>query len=279
MEQTQTAIEPYVVSTFYKFVPLPNYVDIRESIKESMLSRNVKGTITLAPEGINATITGTRNDVDYMMRYLQARNEIGELHWKESFVDYMPFLKTKVKVKPQLISLGVPVDPTVCVGTYVDSKDWNALITQPDIITIDTRNDYEYRIGRFKGAINPATTDFKETVTFTEQTIDPQKHKRVAMYCTGGIRCEKYSSYLLDYGIEEVYHLKGGILQYLEDIPESESLWEGKCYVFDDRVAVNHDLSDAVEISQCDVCGQPLEPHDRAHADYIEDSQCPYCFR
>lgn len=277
MNQAFTSSEPFIVSTFYKFVALDDTDQLKASIQQAMQRHEVGGTVILAREGINATVSAKRTQLDALMDELQ-QAPIGSLHTKESVVAFPPFIRAKVKCKPELISLGVPADPTRCVGTYVKPADWNALITQPDVMTIDTRNDYEYRIGRFKGAINPQTNDFKEMVAFTELTIDPAIHKRVAMYCTGGIRCEKYSSYLLDYGVEQVFHLDGGVLQYLEDIPQNKSLWEGVCYVFDDRVAVNHDLSDAVHITKCPVCGNPQEPHDRAHERYIAGKQCRYCF-
>lgn len=277
MNHALTSSDPFIVSTFYKFVALDNTERLKSHIQEAMARHAVGGTIILAREGINATVSAKRAQLNALMDELQ-QAPIGALHTKESMVAFPPFVRAKVKCRSELISLGVPADPTRCVGVHVKAKDWNALITQADVLTIDVRNDYEYRIGRFKGAINPQTTDFKEMVAFTELTIDLAIHKRVAMYCTGGIRCEKYSSYLLDYGVEEVFHLDGGVLQYFEDVPQEQSLWEGVCYVFDDRVAVNHDLSDAVHITKCPTCGNPQESHDRAHAHYIAGKQCRYCF-
>lgn len=265
------------VSTFYKFIPLREPRTLREPLKEAMLARAVKGTITLAPEGINATISGTAAALADMLDYLQSLPAIGRFTSKESHVSDQPFQRSKVKVKKELISLGQPADPSVCVGTYVPSAQWNALISSPDVVTIDTRNDYEYRIGHFKGAVNPATRDFKEMVAFTQTHLDPAKHPRVAMYCTGGIRCEKYSAYLLTQGFKDVYHLQGGILQYLADTPENDTLWEGVCYVFDERVAVNHDLSKASHITMCPACGNPLEEQDRQHPAYLQGSSCAYC--
>ena len=265
------------VSAFYKFTPLPHYLEMREPVKRAMLRRGIKGTITLAPEGINATVSGEHDALFDLLDELQRKPEIGTFIHKESYVINQPFQRTKVKVKKELISLGKPVDPTVCVGTYLDAEDWNALISQPDVVTIDTRNDYEFRIGHFKGAVNPGTRDFKEMVAFTKTHLDPKQHKRVAMYCTGGIRCEKYSSYLMQEGFAEVYHLRGGILQYLEDMPQERSLWEGKCFVFDERVAVNHDLSKAEDIIMCMGCGGPLMTHDLEHKSYVENISCGYC--
>ncbi len=270
-------MSPVTVSTFYKFTPLPDPRALREPVKQAMLAHAIKGTITLAPEGINATISGEPHALDTMLDYLQSLPPIGAFATKESHVAQQPFQRSKVKLKKELISLGEAVDPSVCVGTYVTAKNWNALITAPDVITIDTRNDYEYRIGHFAGALNPATRDFKEMVAFTNTHLDPATHPRVAMYCTGGIRCEKYSSYLLSQGFREVYHLQGGILQYLADVPPAESLWQGACYVFDERVAVNHDLSTAQHITMCTACGNPLDERDRHHAHFQPQTRCPYC--
>lgn len=268
---------PVAISTFYKFTQLPDYRALQFPLKREMIRRNIKGTITLAPEGINATISGESAALEDLLCHLKSLPEIGEFEHKVSHFAEQPFKRSKVKVKPELISLGAPSDPSVCVGEYVDSWAWNALISREDVITIDTRNDYEYRIGRFKGAINPNTRDFKEMVAFTAEQLNPERHPHVAMYCTGGIRCEKYSSYLLEQGFAHVYHLKGGILQYLADIPQEETLWEGSCFVFDERVAVRHDLSADPAITMCAACGSPLTPEDRNYHDYIAHRQCGYC--
>lgn len=265
------------ISTFYKFVPLADTAQLRAPIREAMQQRGIRGTITLAPEGLNATVSGPDEQVEELIAHLSSYPQIGLIAHKESHTSAQPFARTKVKLKKELISLGEPANPSVCVGEYVPSSQWNVLITQPDVITIDTRNEYEYRVGHFEGAINPATRTFKETVAFTKAHLNPVTHPRVAMYCTGGIRCEKYSSYLLTLGFQQVYHLQGGILQYLADIPETQSLWRGACYVFDERVAVNHDLSKAVHITMCGPCGAPLLPSDRDSAHYHEGTRCPYC--
>lgn len=265
------------ISTFYTFRSLPQCRTLREPIRQAMQSRGIKGTITLAPEGVNATICGTSEAVEQLIDTLQNFPEIGTFTHKQSHAGAQPFKRAKVKIKQELISLGAPTDPMVCVGEYVPPAAWNALISRPDVITIDTRNDYEYRIGHFAGAINPATRDFKEMVAFTATHLNPDTHSSVAMYCTGGIRCEKYSSYLLSLGFKHVYHLQGGILQYLADIPQKQTMWQGVCYVFDERVAVNHDLSPATHITMCGPCGAPLEPTDRISANYEPDILCPYC--
>jgi UPF0176 protein len=233
---------PVTVSTFYSFVALDDPQAHRAPILERMRAADIRGTITLAAEGINATVSGAQEAIDGLMDFLRARLAFTTPTFRESYVGAQPFKRTKVKVKRELISLGVPTSPAQCVGRYVMPKDWNALITASDVITIDTRNAYEFELGHFSGAINPATRNFKQMVAFTQQHLDPASGKRVAMYCTGGIRCEKYSSYLVGLGFSEVFHLHGGILAYLEQIPPADSLWQGSCFVFDERVSVGHGL-------------------------------------
>lgn len=246
------------VSTFYLFTPLPDAGSFKPSLLARMKELDIKGTITLAPEGINATISGATEAVESMITHLRSLPPFKKLTHRISYFTNPPFGRSKVKVKPELISLGAAANPSVCVGKYVKPVDWNALITAPDVVTIDTRNDYEFDIGRFKGALNPATRNFKQMVKFTKEHLDPEKNKRVAMYCTGGIRCEKYSAYLLTQGFEEVYHLEGGILAYLEQIPAADSRWEGHCYVFDERVAVGHGLTKSEGVVMCLGCGRAL---------------------
>lgn len=233
---------PITVSTFYSFVSIGEPAALRAPILERMQGLGIRGTITLAHEGINATISGAATAIDALMDFLKTCITFTTPTFRDSYFTAQPFQRTKVKVKRELISLGVPTFPAQCVGTYVQPKDWNALITAPDVIMIDTRNDYEFALGHFAGAINPATRDFKQMVTFSDQHLDPASGKRIAMYCTGGIRCDKYSSYLVTRGFADVYHLHGGILAYLEQIPAAESLWNGYCFVFDERVGVGHGL-------------------------------------
>lgn len=268
---------PIVVSTFYHFTTL----ETPSALKPLMLSRmrelGIKGTITLACEGINATIAGSMHAIEQLVSELRAMPAFASLEHRISHFSTAPFGRSKVKVKPELISLGAEANPAMCVGTHIKPSEWNTLISAPDVITIDTRNEYEFNIGHFKHAINPATRTFKQMVAFTHTHLCPQKHPRVAMYCTGGIRCEKYSSYLLTQGFKEVYHLQGGILSYLEQIPANESLWEGECYVFDERVAVGHGLAPSSDATMCLGCGRPLYSSDRAHRLYIEGTQCAHC--
>lgn len=232
-------MQPITVSTFYSFVPLADPAALRLPILARMKALGIKGTITLAAEGINAAISGDTGAIEALMDFLRRHIAFTAPTFRTSHFSTQPFKRTKVKVKRELISLGVPADPVACVGTYVMPQDWNALINAPDVVTIDTRNDYEFSLGHFEGATNPATRTFKQMVRFTK-TLHPGQ--RIAMYCTGGIRCEKYSSYLIANGFRDVYHLHGGILAYLEQVPEAESLWRGSCFVFDERVAVGHGL-------------------------------------
>lgn len=233
------------VSTFYSFVSLDEPARLRAPILERMRALDIRGTITLAAEGVNATISGSAEAMEQLMDFLKSEIAFTTPTYRESYIGVQPFKRTKVKVKPELISLGVPTFPAQCVGHYVWPADWNALITAPDVIIIDTRNDYEFALGHFVGARNPATRNFKDMVTWTHENIlhaVPAHHRRIAMYCTGGIRCEKYSSYLVALGFAEVYHLHGGILAYLEQIPAEQSLWQGSCFVFDERVSVGQGL-------------------------------------
>lgn len=269
---------PQIVATFYKFVSLPDAVEIQEPLLSCCLAHNVKGTILLAPEGINGTIAATRNGIDAVLAFLCADPRFAGLEYKESTADTPPFERMKVRLKKEIVTLGVPeVDPNQKVGIYVSPEEWNALIRDPEVTVIDTRNDYEVDIGSFKGAQNPQTRSFREFPEYVHQNLDPSKHKKVAMFCTGGIRCEKASSFLLSQGFAEVYHLKGGILKYLEQVPAKESLWKGECFVFDERVTVVHDL-EIGSYDMCRSCGHPISEADKASIQYEEGVSCPYCF-
>lgn len=230
------------VTTFYQFTPLAAPASHKATLLARMQELGIKGTVTLAHEGVNATVSGDAAALGQFIEDLKIELGTGLPMSRESYTGAQPFKRSKVKVKRELISLGAEANPSVCVGSYVEPCDWNALITQPGVVTVDTRNDYEYAMGHFKGAVNPATGNFKQMVRFTHEVLKPLNATAVAMYCTGGIRCEKYSAYLLTQGFERVYHLRGGILAYLEQIPPAESLWEGTCFVFDERVSVGHGL-------------------------------------
>ena len=251
--------DPIVVAALYKFVPLRDIDRLRADLLAACSAAKVVGTLLLAPEGINGTIAGTRSGIDAAMNAIRAIPGCRDIEHKESSAKSQPFQKLKVRLKSEIVKLGLPeIDPNRTVGTYVKPEDWNALISDPDVTTIDTRNDYEISIGSFQGAINPRTEAFGEFPAWAAAHLDPKTHKRVAMFCTGGIRCEKATSLLKQRGFEEVYHLKGGILKYLERIPENQSLWHGDCFVFDDRVSVRHGLEQG-DYEFCPVCDLPVK--------------------
>jgi len=265
------------VCALYKFVRLENFEALRAPLLAKMESLDVKGTLLLANEGINGTIAGTHTGIEQVLQFLAEDPNLGEISYKVSFNDENPFHRTKVKLKKEIVTMGVEgVDPNQVVGTYVKPKDWNALISDPEVITIDTRNDYEIEIGTFKHAVNPNTETFREFPEYVKNNLDKNKHKKVAMYCTGGIRCEKSTAYLKDQGFEEVYHLEGGILKYLEEVPSDETLWEGECFVFDGRVAVNHDLEQG-QYDQCFACRFPLTEAEKESEHYIKGVSCHRC--
>ena len=251
----------FTVATFYHFAALPDCTALQPAYKAKMLEHGLTGTLLVTPEGVNATIAGPHAGVMAMLAFLRADSRLAAMTHKESTSAQNPFQRTKVKLKKETIPLGVTVDPTN-PGTYVKPADWNRLITDPRAITIDTRNDYEVQIGRFSGASNPVTRTFKELPQWLEHHLPADKSVPVAMYCTGGIRCEKSTAYLKQQGYRNVYHLEGGILKYLEEVPQADSLWQGACYVFDDRVAVNHDLSPATHLQNCPCCNTPVNAAD-----------------
>ncbi len=268
----------FVVCAMYKFVALEDYQQIRQPLLDVMEANGIKGTLLLASEGLNGTVSGSRQGIDSLLAYLNSDDRLNPISYKESFHDVQPFYRTKVKLKKEIVTMGVEgIDPRHTVGTYVKPKDWNALISDPDVTVIDTRNDYEIQIGTFKHAINPDTETFREFPDYVKTSLDPAKNKKVAMFCTGGIRCEKSTAYLKEQGFEEVYHLEGGILQYLEDVPQEESLWEGDCFVFDNRVAVNHQLEKSI-YDQCYACRLPITEDDRASEKYEAGVSCPHCY-
>lgn len=267
-----------VVAALYKFVTLDDFEALREPLRQAMLANDVKGTLLLAEEGINGTVAGSREGIDALLAWLQADPRLVDIDHKESYCDVPPFYRTKVKLKKEIVSLGVEgVDPNRRVGTYVEPRDWNDLIADPEVLVIDTRNDYEVAIGTFEGAVDPRTKSFREFPAYVKAHYDPARHKKVAMFCTGGIRCEKASSFMLGEGFEEVYHLKGGVLRYLEEVPEEASLWRGQCFVFDNRVTVRHDLSEG-EFEQCHACRMPISAEDQRSEYYEPGVSCPHCW-
>ncbi|MFT6657017.1 rhodanese-related sulfurtransferase [Maritalea sp.] len=271
----------FKVVALYKFVSLPDYRELRDPIYDFCAQRGIKGALLLAPEGFNGTLAGKPSDINALMEYFDRGNLFkgrfngGEVKFSQA--SEMPFMRMKVKLKKEIVTMRAPeADPTKLVGTYVDADGWNDVISDEDTIVLDTRNDYEVAIGTFEGALDPQTDNFTQFKDFVEKNLDPKKNKKVAMFCTGGIRCEKASSYMLAKGFEEVYHLKGGILKYLEETPEDKSMWNGECFVFDERVSVGHGLVEG-DLHLCRACRFPLTPEDMQHLDYIEGQQCHHC--
>lgn len=278
LSQSGQKPEPFVVCALYKFVTLTNFEEIRDPLLSVMKEYNVRGTLLLAIEGINGTVAGSRAAIDGVLEWLRNDVRLADIDVKESLSAKAPFLRTKVKLKKEIVTMGVEgIDPNQVVGTYVEPKDWNALISDPDVLLVDTRNDYEVQVGTFKHALNPNTVSFREFPQYVEGHLDPQKHKKVAMFCTGGIRCEKSTAYLKEQGFDEVYHLKGGILKYLEQVPEEETLWQGECFVFDDRVTVDHQLQKG-HYDQCHACRLPITEHDKESDHYVPGVSCHFCF-
>ena len=271
----------YKVAALYHFVALPDFETLKAPLLDFCKARDIKGTLLLAEEGINGTVSGPDAGIDELIDYLQMGN-IFEGRFKGLDVKYSqasepPFLRMRVRLKREIVTLRAEeASPTKQVGTYVNPQDWNEVISDPDVVVIDTRNDYEVSIGTFEGAIDPNTTTFTEFKDYVSENLKPETHKKVAMFCTGGIRCEKASSYMMAHGFEEVYHLKGGILKYLEEVPEEDSKWQGDCFVFDERVAVKHGLEES-DYTQCHACRYPLSPEERASKYYIHGVQCPHC--
>ncbi len=266
-----------VVSALYKFVTLESFGDLKLPLLRLMQNQGIRGTILLAKEGINGTVAGSTQAIEALYAWFSEQPGLDSIVHKESFHEVVPFNRAKVKLKKEIVTMGVEgIDPKKIVGTYVKPKDWNQLIAADDVTVIDTRNDYEFQIGSFKRAINPETTTFREFPQYVKQNLDPQKNKKVAMFCTGGIRCEKSTAYLKELGFNEVYHLEGGILKYLEDVPEHESLWEGECFVFDERVTVNHALEKGHYL-QCHACRFPITEDDKSHPAYVQGISCHHC--
>ncbi|TPE48449.1 rhodanese-related sulfurtransferase [Maribrevibacterium harenarium] len=267
-----------VVCALYKFVQLDNYQELRDPLRLLLEEQGVRGTLLLAKEGINGTVAGSREGIDAMLAWLNQQPGLDNIGYKESYDDEMPFYRTKVKLKKEIVTMGVEgIDPRKVVGTYVKPKDWNNLISDPEVVLIDTRNDYEYQIGTFANAVNPNTETFRQFPSYVKENLDPSKHKKVAMFCTGGIRCEKSTAYLKEQGFDEVYHLEGGILKYLEEVPQEESLWQGECFVFDNRVSVNHNLEKGA-YDQCHACRMPITEDEKKDPRYEQGVSCHHCY-
>ena len=268
-----------VVAAMYQFIALDDHEALREPLLDAMQANDIHGTLLLAKEGINGTVAGSRESIDELLNWLHNPARFPGLSHKESYCDEMPFVRSKVKLKKEIVTMGIEgIDPKEVVGSYVKPEDWNALIEDPEVTLVDTRNDYEIQIGTFKNAVNPKTETFREFPAFVAENLDPMKHKKVAMFCTGGIRCEKSTSYLKSKGFSEVYHLEGGILKYLETVPEEESTWEGECFVFDERVTVDHQLNKG-QYDQCNACRMPITAEDKKSPHYEHGVSCRHCYQ
>lgn len=268
-----------VVCALYKFVALHDYRTLQASVLQQLDQHVVRGTLLLAEEGINGTISGSQTGIDAFLKWLQSDIRFENIDYKLSYHTEQPFHRTKVKLKKEIVTMGVTgIDPNKVVGTYVEPEDWNAIISDPDTLLIDTRNEYEVGIGSFENALDPKTQSFREFPAYVQKHFDPTKHKKVAMFCTGGIRCEKASAYMKAQGFDEVYHLKGGILKYLETVDETDSLWKGECFVFDERVAVNHALEKG-QYDQCHACRYPITEEDKRSNHYLPGVSCPRCYQ
>ena len=265
------------VAALYRFVRLEDFEDLRAPLLAFCEARGIRGTLLLAEEGINGTIAGTEQAISEVLAYLRSDNRLADLDCKFSYNTDRPFLRMKVKLKKEIVTMGRPgIDPNQCVGRYASPEQWNALVDDPECLVIDTRNDYEVEIGTFQGAINPNTTSFREFPEWVEENLDPSKHKKVAMFCTGGIRCEKSTSLLVSMGFEDVWHLQGGILNYLEKTPVEQTRWDGECFVFDSRVSVDHHLEKG-SYDQCYACRFPIDDAQKASDLYVPGVSCPRC--
>jgi len=274
--------EPVSVAALYRFARFDDCASMRAHMEAVCREHHIRGTLLLAPEGINGTIAGTPDGIAAVLDAIRALPDCAELDVKMSSAARMPFHRLKVRVKREIVTMGEPgIDPRASVGTYVEPQDWNALISDPDTIVIDTRNDYEVDVGTFAGAIDPRTPTFRDFPEWfrreREALLGSGKSPKVAMFCTGGIRCEKSTAFLKSEGVEDVFHLKGGILKYLETVPEVESLWRGECFVFDQRVTIGHGLTPGT-FTLCHACRRPVSEESFASPLYEVGVSCPACY-
>jgi UPF0176 protein len=274
---SSTPLPPFRVAALYRFCRLDAFEELRAPLAEVCCARGIKGTLLLAREGINGTVAGSEAAIGELVAFLEARPEFAGLEVKYSHAAEMPFHRMKVRLKREIVTMGVEgIDPLEGAGAYVEAKDWNALISEPGTLVIDTRNDYEVAIGSFQGAVDPRTKSFRDFPGWVAENSEALRGRKVAMFCTGGIRCEKATAYVRSLGIEQVFHLKGGILKYLEEVPAADSLWQGECFVFDERVAVSHGLEQG-EATLCRACRHPLTPEERQSPHFAEGISCPHC--
>ena len=266
-----------IVAAIFHFTKFSDYKKLQDPLRKICNSEGIKGSLLIAYEGINGTISGSRSGIDAVLKHIRSMPGCSNLEHKESFASEIPFKRMKVKLKKEIVTMGQPhIDPTLNVGNYIEPSDWNNLISQDDVIVIDTRNDYEVAIGSFDGAIDPETKSFGEFPEWWEENRSKYQDKRVAMFCTGGIRCEKSTNFLLNEGVKDVYHLKGGILKYLEEVPEKNSKWNGECFVFDSRVSVKHGLEEGI-YNLCYACRMPLAPDDFKKEEFEKGVSCHLC--
>ncbi|TNJ41447.1 rhodanese-related sulfurtransferase [Phaeobacter sp. B1627] len=267
----------YTIAALYQFTRFDDPAALQPGLLALCEQHDVQGSLLLAQEGINGTIAGPRAGIDAVIAHIRTLPGCAGLDWKEATSDHAPFGKMKVRLKKEIVTMGQPdVDPRATVGNYVEPEDWNDLIRSDDVVVIDTRNDYEVAIGTFEGAVDPKTASFRDFPQWWEQNKDRFHNKRVAMFCTGGIRCEKSTNFLLGQGVEDVYHLKGGILRYLEEMPAEQSTWQGECFVFDNRVSVGHGLREGPHFL-CHGCRRPILPSDQARPEYEAGVSCHHC--
>ncbi len=267
----------YRIAALYHFTRFDDPEALKAPLAKLCCAAGVKGTLLLAQEGINGTIAGPKDGISQVLEHIKTLPGCADLEWKESWLDRPPFPRMKVRLKREIVTMGQPdVDPKARVGHYVEPTNWNDLIRSPDVAVIDTRNDYEVAIGTFEGAVDPETASFRDFPAWWEKNKDRFHNKKIAMFCTGGIRCEKSTNYLLGQGVEDVYHLKGGILKYLEEVPQTESTWQGECFVFDNRVSVGHGLKEGPHLL-CHACRRPILPEDQERAEYEAGVSCHQC--
>ena len=267
-----------VIAALYKFVRLPDYIDLRRELFTVSKENNIKGTLLLAQEGINGTIAGCRAGVDNLLQFLNRDQRFAGLEYKESFAAEFPFHRLKVKLKQEIVTMGqADIEPDRLSGTRVGAAQWNDLIRDPGVLVIDARNQYEYEVGTFLNAVSPGLNSFREFPDYVKKELHPGRHRRVAMFCTGGIRCEKASAFMLQQGFAEVYQLQGGILRYLQEVKPGENLWQGECFVFDGRVAIDQELHQG-EHAMCYSCRRPLSVPDRQSEKYEPGVSCPRCY-
>ena len=267
----------FLTAALYKFVELPDFADLKAPLLDCCNNNQVKGTILLASEGINGTIAGSSEGVHAVLAFLRSDPRFADLVHKESFSEKAPFYRLKIRLKREIVTMGIPdINPRLMAGRYVKPDEWNKLLDDPDVVVVDVRNDFEVSMGTFEGAINPKTKSFSELPEWVLQETTLRNKPKVAMFCTGGIRCEKSTAFLRTQGFDEVYHLEGGILKYLETVPEAGSRWEGECFVFDERVSVGHGLKSG-HYELCRGCRHPISPEDKASELFVLGVSCPHC--